>query len=872
MCFALVAIAAYAQESIRIECPNLVAVGEQFNVTFVIEGENAPSSFSWEPGSDFQTVWGPQKGTSTSIQIINGKRSRSSQTTYTYILLPRSTGRFTLPAATASVKGKNISSGQATVEVVSDQSSSRSGQGGSQSGSSGSSQGSSSSGSISSEDMFLRLSLSRTSVVVGEPVTATLKLCSRVNISGFDSPKFPTFNGFWSQEVEAPTNIQFHRENIGDRIYDVATLRRWVLIPQQSGSIKIDPAELICLVNVRSSSTGNSIFDSFFDDYTTVRKRLTTGAATVNVKSLPSGAPASFGGGVGNFSMNVKFSKDSLRTHDAASILVTVSGKGNISLLTAPSVRFPSDFDVYDTKISENTNKGDGRISGSKTFEYPFIPRSHGEFDIPPIEYSYYDINAGKYVTLKSDPIHLNVARGSASQTTSTGEGTIVVTSNKQDVKNLGSDVRYIHPKTPAFKPVGTFFFGSTLFWVLSLLILASGLAVAVALRKLAAMRADVAMTRNRKATKMARTRLAQAGNFLSKDLYTAFYEELHKALQGFVSDKLNMDMSELSKENISQELSSRGVPEESVKTLTGLLDACEYARYSPDAGHDAMHAHYDSAVKVISTIDSLMKSKKTLSGTSGTAMLLMLCMLVPFHAKAEGEAFLDSLWTKGTEAYASGDWEGAVSSWQTIANAGVESEELYYNLGNACFKGGDFPHAILYFERTLKLDPSHSDARFNLELANAMIQDKIESVPQFVLSSWARKVCWWLKSDAWAILFLFLLAGAVGMFLLFRLAGTPGARKLGFYSAIVLILLALMAFLFARWQRRDYYNADSAIVMRPVSSVKSSPSDDSSSKDLFVLHEGTKVKLLDEVGSWKNIELADGRQGWIPGGDVEVI
>ena len=385
-------------------------------------------------------------------------------------------------------------------------------------------------------------------------------------------------------------------------------------------------------------------------------------------------------------------------------------------------------------------------------------------------------------------------------------------------------------------------------------------------------MRADVAMTRNRKATKMARSRLSQAGSFLSKDLYTAFYEELHKALQGFVSDKLNMDMSELNKENIAQELSSRGVPEESVKTLTDLLDACEYARYSPDGGHDAMHAHYDSAVKVISTIDSVMKSKKTLSGTSGTAMLLLLSMLVPFHANAEGEAFLDSLWTRGAEAYASSDWDGAVSSWQTIVKAGVESEDLYYNLGNACFKGGDFPHAILYYERTLKLNPSHSDARFNLELANAMIQDKIESVPQFVLSSWARKVCWWLKSDAWAILFLVLLAAAVGMFLLFRLAGAPGARKLGFYSAIVLILLSLMAFLFARWQRKDYFSADSAIVMRPVSSVKSSPSDDASSKDLFVLHEGTKVKLLDEVGSWKNIELADGRQGWIPGGDVEVI
>ena len=373
--FAVIGIMS-AQSTLRVEAPNVVAADEQFTVTFIIEGENSPSEFQWSQGSDFQLVWGPQTGRSTSVQIINGKRTKSSQFTYTYILMPKQSGSYTLPAATAKVKGETLSSSELAIEVVADATSS----GGNASQSSGVSKSSAESlSAISEDDLFLKLTLDRTKVVVGEPVTATLKLYQRVNIAGFEDARFPAFNGFWSQEVSAPTNIEFKRESYDGKIYNTAVLRSYMLIPQQTGDITVDPAELVCLVNIRvASSGGASIFDGFFDDYRTIRKRVTTPSQTIHVSALPSGAPASFGGGVGDFNLKVRMSKDSLTTHEASSLIVTVSGKGNVSLLNAPKVKFPADFEVYDTKISEKMTPGSGGTSGSKIYEFPFIPRSHG--------------------------------------------------------------------------------------------------------------------------------------------------------------------------------------------------------------------------------------------------------------------------------------------------------------------------------------------------------------------------------------------------------------------------------------------------------------------------------------------------------------
>lgn len=856
--FIVTAVVLQAQTSIQVQTHNVVAVDEHFNVTFIIEGDAKISDFTWSQGEDFQLLWGPQQGRSSSVQIINGKTTKSVQTTFSYLLRPVKTGKFTIPQATAKAKGEVITSQPVSVEVVSSNSSS--GQQAQQQQSQPQRQRQTA--GVSDNDIFLTLDLNRTNVVVGEPIVATVKLWQRVNIAGFESAEFPDFNGFWSQETEAPNNIEFTRETYDGQIYNSALLRKYVLIPQHEGNITVSPAELVCLVNIRVSSGGNSIFDGFFDDYTTIRKRVMSKAVNVKVSPLPAGAPASFAGGVGKFSMSAKMSKDSLKTHEAASLIVTVSGTGNISLLEAPKVVLPPDMELYDTKISEKIDKG-GR-NGSKIYEYPFIPRSYGDFTIDPIKYSYYDVESGKYVTLESAPISFYVEKGKEFE----NAGVVIGGVNQKDVRNLGSDIRFINTKESQLKSRGHFFVGSLLFWILTVALVLISVACWFAFRKLAARRADVVGSKNRKATKMAMKRLQLAGTFLKQNLYTAFYEELHKALLGFISDKLNFPVAELSKENIAEAMKNGNVEEKYIQDFICLLDACEFARYSPSAGYDAMSAHYDAALDVISSIDSNMKSKKNMG--KSVVLALVALMALPTAVNAQ-DNYLESMWDEANLAYTEGRWQDAVDGYQMIADASLESAPLWCNLGDAYYRVGNISKAILCYERALKIDPSYDDARFNLDFLNSQIQDRIDPVPELILKTWMRKVSHLLDSNSWAVCFLVLLGLTLAMVLIFLLSSTLAGRRMGFFTALATLLLAAAALSFSVWQRSEYMQADKAIVMRPVSSVKSSPSYESA-KDLFVLHEGTKVKIIDSVGSWNNVELADGRQGWIPSSDLERI
>ena len=856
-------VAVWAQSSIRVEVHNIVELSERFNLVFIVDGEREPSDFQWNASDDFTVVWGPQKGTSRSVQMINGKTTRSSQTSYTYILQARKTGTFTIPAATAKVKGEELQSKPVTIQVVDDGNSS-----GAAAQSSGNSQGSQTASaqtaSANSSDIFMRFTLSRNSVVVGEPVTATLKIYQRTNLVGFENARFPSFNGFWSQEVESPSNVEFQREQVDGTMYNSAVLRRWVIIPQKAGDHTIEPAEIVCLVNVQQRRSTGSIFDDFFgSDYVTTRQRVTAKAGTLHVSALPAGAPASFGGGVGEFQVQARLSKDSLKTHDAASLILTVSGKGNIALLEAPKISFPPDFEVYDVKTSVNTDKSG--TSGSKTFEYPFIPRSPGNFEIGPVQYSYYDVKQRRYHTATAGVLPLSVARSASATAGAPDQGNTLVVDRK-GVKNLGEDIRFIRTKTSLGTEKG-FFVYSPLWWGIIVFLLAAGAGIWLGFRKIAARRADVTGTRNRRATRQALRRLAQAKEFLDKNLYTAFYEELHRSLIGFVGDKLAMDMADQNKENISASLIAGGVPEDVAQDFTGLLDACEFARYSPDAGHDAMNAHYEKAVSTITAIDASMK--KVPSKAPVLAILLLLAL--PLSQARAAESYPDSLWKAGVEAYTQGDFASALQDWEEVRSAGLMSRELYYNLGNAYFKNGEIAPAILWYERALKLDPSDADVRHNLEYARSLTQDRIEEVPEIIFEQWGHALCYLMPSNSWAVFGLVFLAAAVAMALLFLLGSTPGRRRVGFFVGIVCFILSLNGWDFAQWQMREARAQDRAIVMRTVSSVKSSPSAESA-KDLFILHEGTRVRVLDNVGSYTNIELGDGRQGWLPTADIEVI
>ena len=435
-----------AAQTLKVEGPGVVAADETFRIVFTADGRM--SDFEWPGTDDFDVVWGPQKGSMSSTSIVNGKRTSTHQETVTYLLQPRKTGTFTLPGATASVDKNSVSSSTLKIEVVAaggqTQTQPQGNSGGSQSGQQTQPERRENNdpavtGTVSNQDIFLRLTLNKTNVVKGEPITATLKLYTRTDIAGFEDIKFPTFNGFWSKETVTVNNLEFKRENVNGTIYNAALVRQYALIPQQSGTLTIDPAEMVCQLRVRTSSGSPlSIFDDFFDQYQTIRKRISTPSIQVKVRDLPAGAPASFAGGVGDFKVSAKMSKEGIKSNEAASLIVTISGNGNLSMLEAPKVDFPPDFEVYDLKSTDKTSASG--TSGSKTFEFPFIPRSHGDFVIPSIEYTYYDNAHGKYVTTSTGDIPVSVEKGEEIA----GGGVAVAGSNRQSVRSLSEDIRYI--------------------------------------------------------------------------------------------------------------------------------------------------------------------------------------------------------------------------------------------------------------------------------------------------------------------------------------------------------------------------------------------------------------------------------------------
>ena len=863
-----------AAQTLKLEGPRVVSLDETFRVVFTADGRM--NDFDWPGTDDFDVVWGPQKGTMSSTNIINGKRTSTHQETVTYLLQPRQAGTFTIPGATAKVDKTEVSSSALKIEVVAGQQSAAQQQGSQQSGNQSGSQSSTAAqdsrrddpvttGTVSGEDIFLRLSLSKSSVVKGEPITATLKLYTRTDISGIEDIKFPTFNGFWSKETVSVSNLEFNRENVNGNIYNSALLRQWVLIPQQSGKLSIDPAEMVCQIRVRTSSgAGRSIFDDFFDQYQTIRKRISTPTLTVTVRDLPSGAPASFAGGVGDFKISAKLSKEGIKSNEAASLIVTISGNGNLSMLEAPKVNFPPDFEVYDLKSTDKTSASG--TSGSKTFEYPFIPRSHGDFVIPAIEYSYYDYAHGKYVTTSTGDLAVTVEKGEEIA----GSGVAVAGTNRQGVRSLSEDIRYITLGDGRFHKKGAFFAGSPLFYGLVLVLTLLFFLTNLLLRRSQERRADVAGSKNRRANKMARERLKNAESYLRKNLSGAYYEELLKALTGYVSDKLMIPAADLSKDNIGESLRSRGVRDESIATLVSLIDRCEFARYAPDSGQTQMEDEYNEALNVIADIEGQLKGAKAPKKGSGAAALLLLLGLGLSVSPARAEGDVSSLWQAGNEAFAAEQWQNALNYYQMIEGENLESADLYYNIGNTYFKMGDNAHAILYYERALKLDPTHADARHNLDIATQLTLDRVDAVPDFILVSWFRGIRQGLSADTWAWLTLALLLVAGILLTLFLRSGSRGLRKVSFIVACVVVALAIATFVFSLLQRKAVTRQDSAIITAPVCSVKSSPAD--GGKTVFVLHEGTKVRLLDSVGDWTKLEIPDGRQGWASTSTIEVI
>lgn len=583
--------------------PDVVVNGDQFRLTYTVNTQKV-RDFRAPNIKGFDVLMGPSRSQQSSTQIINGSMTSTSSITFTYILMASQEGTFTIPGATIVADGQNKTSNSVQIKVLPpDKANGTGGGGSSNSGGRASSRSQAAGSKITNQDLFITATASKTTVYEQEAVLLTYKVYTLVNLRQLYG-KMPDLKGFHTQEVELPQQKTFSLEHYNGRNYNTTVWSQYVLFPQQSGKLEVPSITFEGVIAQQVVS--DDPFDAFFNggsNYVEVKKNIITPKLTLNVKALPDGKPANFSGGVGEFTISSSISTTELKTNDAVTVKLIISGTGNLKLISTPEVAFPKDFEVYDPKIDNKFTLTREGLSGNKVIEYLAIPRHAGNFTIPPVEFSYFDLKTNSYKTIKTEAYDLKVEKGEGN-----ADQVIADFTNKEDLKVLGQDIRYIKMGETNLTRKGDFFFGSVVYYLWYIIPLVLFIIFVVVYRKKAIENANVAKVRTKKANKVAAKRMKNAGKLLAENKKEAFYDEVLKALWGYISDKLNIPVSQLSKDNIEEELTKYGVAPELIKDFIGTLNECEFARYAPGNQSEAMDKVYSSAVEVISKMENSIK------------------------------------------------------------------------------------------------------------------------------------------------------------------------------------------------------------------------------------------------------------------------
>lgn len=581
------------------EAADVVVSGDQVRLVFTVNSQDI-KDFRAPSIKGFDVLMGPSRSQQSSIQIINGKRTSNSSTAFTYILLAGNPGTYTIPAASVEVNGEKVFSNAISIKVLpQDQTSGNSGNNGGGSASSSRSQAAGS--RISANDLFITATASKTTVHEQEAILLTYKVYTVVNLRQLYG-KMPDLKGFHTQEVELPQQKTFTLEHYKGRNYNTTVWSQYVLFPQQTGKLEIPSITFDGVVAQQTIS--DDPFDAFFNGggYVEVKKKITTPKVVINVQPL-SAKPAGFSGAVGEFKLASSINATDVKTNDAVTIKLTLSGTGNMKLIGTPEVKFPQDFEIYDPKVTDDYKLTNSGLTGTKTFEYLAIPRHAGNFTIPAIEFTYFDLKSNSYKTLKTEAYNLKVAKGQGN-----ADQVISDFTNKESVKMLGKDIRFIKLGDSSLRPKGDFFFGTVGYYLCYLIPLLLFVVFAVIYRQKALENANVAKVKTKKANKVATRRMKLAGKLLAENKKNEFYDEVLKALWGYISDKLSIPVSQLSKDNIEAELTNYGVQEALIAEFIGVLNECEYARYAPGNENEAMDKVYSASVEVISKMENSIK------------------------------------------------------------------------------------------------------------------------------------------------------------------------------------------------------------------------------------------------------------------------
>ena len=600
-----IALTGFADEVVfKASAPKQVIVGRPFQVSYTVNQRSrdlrAPEF------TDFDVLSGPYSSTSSSTSFVNGKRTSSFEQTYTYMLMATKEGTFTIGPATVKVDGEQVQSNGVRIQVLpADEQPQQQQSAVSNQQSANSQQQRANSQSASSENLFVRTIASKTRVHEQEALMITYKLYfANVDVAQLtNNTKLPEFTGFLKQDLDQG-EIQTELEHYNGRNYQTAVLYRTILYPQHSGDIKIDPANFEAVLRVQVQQRARSIFDDFFGSYTNVTKMLTAPGVTIHVSPLPAGKPAGFSGGVGHFTLTPSISQTEVQANEAVTIKLDISGSGNMKLLKTPAIDWPEGFEPYDPKVTNNFKTTTSGVSGTKSIEYLAIPRSAGEYTIPAVNFSYFDIDSKTYKTLSTPEYTIRVKRGAGESSAVSDQQPVISYTQKEDIKQLGSDIRYIDTKRVEGRKSKVESIHYNLIWLWYVVPLIIAIVLLIVLRKQIKEASDLTRMKYKRANKVAQKRLKAAAAALKANDKNAFYAAIESAAWTYLSDRLSIPTADLNKENIASILRQKGVSDALIADVMNVLSTAEFARYAPSTDH-GMEDLYTATTNLINNLEN---------------------------------------------------------------------------------------------------------------------------------------------------------------------------------------------------------------------------------------------------------------------------
>ena len=842
-------------QHISVSAPSHVAAGENFRVAYTINTSDVEEFRMGGVQDGLEVIAGPYTSSQSSYQMINGHTSSSSSVTITYTLYAAKNGSFTIGASHAVVGGKRLSSRPVKIQVSGHAQRTNGAPNMHGQDSYDQPRMRSAGSAISGSDLFIKVSASKKRVHEQEPILLTYKVYTQVDLTQLEG-KMPDLKGFHTQEVPLPQQKTFHTETVNGRPYKCVTWSQYVMYPQMTGRLEIPSITFKGIVVQQNRNVDP--MEAFFNGgsgYVEVKKDIKAPGITLQVDPLPQ-RPANFSGGVGKFNISASLDKKEVKAGEPITLRVVVGGIGNLKLLKQPVVNFPKDFDKYDAKVTDKTRLTANGVEGNMVYDFLAVPRNQGSYTIPSVELTYYDTGKNAYKTIKTQPFKVEVEKG---------DGT---SAESEDFASQDKDIHTIKLGKAEQHKADEMFFGSFGYWISLLMPLIAFVVLLIVFRRRAIENADIVKKRSNRAGKIATKRLRLANKLMLQGKQGEFYDEVMRALWGYMSYKLNMPAEKLNRDNIRETLGRHFVDDATIEKFTTALDECEFERYAPGDAAGNMNRTFESAMTAIMDIENAINEarknqKKHPAGYSFVWLLLAMICFGGTSAKAVTKNNADTEYQKG-------NYQQAIRDYEEILKNG-ESAEIYFNLGNAYYRTDNITKAVLNYERARLLSPGDDDINFNLQFARSKTIDKITPQSEMFFVTWYKSLVNFTSVDNWAKTGILCIVMALLLVLLYLFGPQLMLRKIGFFGGLAFFVIFLLSNLFAFQQKQALDNRTGAIIMTPSVNIKKTPAKNSA--DQFVLHEGTRVDIIDKgMTDWRCIRVGDGREGWIETKAIEEI